>query len=192
MTALQYIVIPGFERGQLLGGRCIISIFLRFTGITAHDIGASHDKCNKNSNCPLLFAEDIAFDTTEQRRGHGTSVSIFPDSISNIRLFRVSHANFTNPYETEIIGVNLQCSLGLMDVFLQDTCVGSAAYHQWSYKECVRGGTDAHANGTMRCTYRCYPINNSNTTFVRFARVNYNTADNNVWALKAILTHDIN
>ena len=146
----------------------------------------SHDKCDKNK-CLLLFAEEIASDTTTQHVGLDNPVRIFPDSKSNMRLFQVGHADFKNPYETEIIGVNLQCGLGLVDVFLQDTCVGSANYCR-SYKECVRMEIDNPVNGTKRCTYRCYPIYNSNTTFVRFAQVKYITADYSAWTLNAILT----
>ena len=81
------------------------------------------DKCNKNE-CPLLFDEGIAFDTAKQQFRHGNPVRIFHDPKSNIRLFRVVHADLRNLYETEIVGENPQCSLGLVDVFLQDTCVG--------------------------------------------------------------------
>ena len=150
----------------------------------------SHDKCDKNK-CPLLFAEDITSDNTKQQVGLDNPVRIFLDSKTNLRLFRVGHADFKSMYETEIIGVNLECNLGLVDVFLQDPCGGSANYRR-SYKECVHGGIDTHDNGTMHCTYRCYPTLNSNTTFVRFAQVKYITADYSAWALNAILIRDIN
>ena len=165
----------------------IVIIFILSGITTAQPI--SHDKCDKNK-CPLLFAEDIASDTTKQQFGLDNPVRIFPDSKTNMRLFRVGHADFKSLYETEIIGVNLLCSLGLVDAFLQDTCVGSANYRR-SYKECVRGVIDTHDNGTMRCTYRCYPTFNSNTTFVRFAKVKYITADYSAWALNAILTRQL-
>ena len=171
-----------------LVSHCILVIFT-ISATTAADF-ASDDKCNKDE-CPLLFAEGIVFDTAKQHFGHGNPVRIFHDSKSNIRLFRVGHAALKNPYETEIVGENLQCRLGLVDVFLQDTCVGSANYRR-SYKECAHGRVDTYANGTMRCTFRCYPIFDSNTTFVRFAKVKYITADYNAWALNAILTRDIN
>ena len=167
----------------------IRGIFFIISGMTTAD-SVSQDKCDKNK-CPLLFAEEIAFDTTKYQFGHENPVRIFHDSKSNMRLFRVIHADFKNLYETEIIGVNLQCSLGLVDVFLQDTCVDSANNRR-SYKECVSRRIDSHANGTMNCTYRCYPMFNSNTTFVRFAKLKYITADYNAWVLNAILTSDIN
>ena len=164
-------------------------IFFTTSGITTAGY-VSYDKCDKNK-CTLLFAEEIAFDTTKHQFGHENPVRIFTDSKSNMRLFRVGHADFKTPYETEIIDVNLQCSLGLVDVFLQDTCIDSANY-RLSYKECVRRRIDSHANGTMNCTYRCYPMFNSNTTFVRFAKVKYITGDDNKWVLNAILTRGIN
>ena len=187
-VAIDYtsIIVGG---GGIGGGNHGILVIIIISGITASD-SVSDDKCDKN-NCPLLLAENIASDTTKQEFGHDSTVRIFPDSKSNIRLFRVAHADFKNAYETEIVGENLHCSLGLVDVFLQDPCVGTGN-HRRSYKECVHGGIDTEANGTIRCTYRCYPIYNSNTTFVRFAKVNYITADYSAWALKAILTHDIN
>ena len=171
-----------------MANHSILVIFI-ISGITAAN-SVSDNKCDKN-NCPLLFAEDVASDTTKQQFVHESTLRIFPDSKSNIRLFRVGHSDFKNAYETEIVGENLHCNLGLVDVFLQDPCVGTGN-HRRSYKECVHGGIDSHPHGNMRCTYRCYPIYNSNTTFVRFAKVNYITADYSAWVLNTILTRDIN
>ena len=160
-------------------------VIFTFLCITAADTDASHDKCNKNNSCSLLFAEDIAKTTP------GYSVNIFPDSKSNMRLFRFSHADFKNAYETNIVGVNVQCRLGLVDVFLQDTCVGTATFRP-SYKECVCRRIDREGSGITRCIFHCSPIFNSNTTFVRFTRVEHVTADYSVWKLDAIVTREIN
>ena len=176
--------------GRLLASHVIFCIYFyfifTFLCITAADTDASHDKCNKNNSCSLLFAEDIASKTTT-----GNKVSIFPDPKSNMRLFRLSHADFQNTYETNIVGVNVQCSLGLVDVFLQDSCVGTATYRP-SYKECARRRIDRDGSGITRCIFHCSPIFNSNTTFVRFTRVEHVTADNSVWKLDAIVTGEIN
>ena len=96
---------------------------------------------------------------------------------SSIHLFRVSHADFKNTYETDVVGMNIQCSLGLVDVFLHETCVGTATYRP-PFKECVRRRIDIDA---ALCIFHCSPIFNSNTTSVRFVKVKHITADYDMW-----------
>ena len=134
----------------------------------------SHDKCKQNNICPLLFAENIASDNTTSQATRGNSVSIFTDSKSNMHLFRLSHTDFKNTCAAEIVDVNLQCSLGLLDVFLHKVCVGTAC-HGPPYKECVRRQIDTHTSGITRCIFRCI----------------FHNADYNVWKLDAILIREI-
>ena len=155
-------------------------------GVTVTDIDISQDINIKKSSCPLVFAEDNAFDATELQIGHG-AFPLFPDSQTTMRLFRISHTNSMNPYEIQIIGADLQCNVRLINVFLQENYEVKAT-NPHPFKGCVR--ERIVTKSTMYCTFQCSPTLKSNATFVKFTRVNYNTVGYDRLMLKAILIHD--
>ena len=154
---------------------------MTFSLITVADIGVSHAEAVEDRGCPILFDEDITSNFTRVAEGHVGQVTIFPDSKSSMHLLRVSHAGVTNPYEIEIVGMNLICSPGLVDVFLQAIDQETDPY--W---ECVRGRVYSPTDGTTHCAFRCLPMSTGKTTFVRFAKVNYVATNYDQWTLNDI------
>ena len=153
--------------------------------ITGNGIDVSQAKPDEDSGCPILFDESITLNFPNVTDEQVDRFTVFPESNSSMRFFRVSHADIKNPFELEIIGAYLQCSVGLVDVFLQETRGMTAIY-----QECVRGRVNTGFRGAMQCVFRCLPTSTGKATFVRFAKANHVAADYGQWTLNDIIMKD--
>ena len=135
--------------------------------IIIRDVMVSQDALTMCDGCLLSFVADLNRDTSGLMDGSGiiNPLILFPDQRAHTCLLRVRHSLTSATYAMEIVGANLQCRQGIMDVFLKNGCA-STGHMGLLFTECKGRPVTTQMDGTTLCTYICTPSTESDTTFI--------------------------
>ena len=128
---------------------------------------------------------DPSRDTTGLVDGSGNSFVIFPDVGAKNCLLRINHSEINLPYYVDLVGSNLHCRPGVMNVFIRDTC-GMTHNTGVLFRECTHELTETQGGGLTHCEYKCFPAFTSRSTYIGFSKATHITTDYGRWSLNSI------
>ena len=174
-----------------IGYKIVFVYSIRYTfdivDIFVLGIEVSQDMSAMCDGCLLSFVPDPSRDTSGlwDDYGAGGPLILFPDSGAVTSLLRVRHSTNNASYVVEIIGTNLQCRQGIMDVFLQNGCpiLGCTGL---AFTECKREAVKIELNGIVLCTYICTPSTETDTIFIRVKKANHISASYGSWSINSV------
>ena len=125
---------------------------------------------------------DTSRNTSGLADGTNSPFRIFSDQHTITCLPYVNHTETNKPYNVKFQGRDLHWLHGVVYVFLLDVC-GASDNMMPIYRECVHESTEMRTEEMTRCVYHCIPTGNSQSTYVRFNKVKFTTADYETWLL---------
>ena len=140
-----------------------------------------------SDGCLFSFTADPNRDTSGLSVGSATGrpLALFPDPGARTCQLRVRHSKTSASYAVEIIGTNLQCRQGIMDVFIQNGCA-TTSQTGVLFTECRRSEVMAEGNGNISCTYICKPATETGTTSIRISKMKHIAASYENWSLSTV------
>ena len=149
---------------------------------------ASQDTLTMCRGCQQNFAADFRRDTSGLLGGNGTGspLILFPDPQALTCLLRVRLGEASaSSYAMEIVGMNLQCQQGILDVFLWNGNGASSHTGLW-FTECKWGPMKIQMDGTTLCRYICMPLTKSDAAFIRVSKVKHVIDSYEKWSLHSV------
>ena len=135
--------------------------------------------CN---GCYVDMTPDPSRDTTGLVDKSGNAFVIFPNVGTKTCNLRVNHSEIHYPYYVDLVGSNLHCRQGVMNVFIRDTC-GVTDNTGVLFRECTHELTETQGGGLTHCEYKCTPAFTSRSTYVGFRKATHITTDYESWSL---------
>ena len=138
--------------------------------------------CNR---CYVDMTPDPSRDTTGLVDGSGNPFILFPNVGTKNCILRVNHIEINYPYYVDLVGSNLHCRQGVLNVFIQDTC-GVTDNTGVLFRECTLELTETEGVGLTHCEYKCTPAFTCRSTYVGFSKATHITTDYGSWSLNSI------
>ena len=149
----------------------------------------SQDTLTMCRGCQLNFAADLNRDISGLLGGSGTGspLILFPDPQALTCLLRVRLVGeaSASSYAMEIVGMNVRCQQGILDVFLWNGSATSRHTGLW-FTECKWGPVKIQMDGTTLCRYICIPLTKSDTAFIRVSKAKHISDSYEKWSLQSV------